>query len=31
VRRVHVRVRKPGIAPSGLAVECSAATAVRES
>jgi 7,8-dihydroneopterin aldolase/epimerase/oxygenase len=28
---VKVRVRKPGIAPSGLAVEYSAATAVRES
>lgn len=31
VRRVKVRVRKPGIAPAGLAVEYSAATAVRES
>jgi dihydroneopterin aldolase len=31
VRRVQVRVRKPGIAPAGLAVEHSAATAVRES
>ena len=30
-RRVQVRVRKPGIAPAGLAVEYSAATAVRES
>ena len=30
-RRVTVRVRKPGIAPAGLAVEYSAATAVRES
>jgi 7,8-dihydroneopterin aldolase/epimerase/oxygenase len=30
-RRVEVRVRKPGIAPAGLAVEYSAATAVRES
>lgn len=29
--RVHVRVRKPGIAPAGLAVEYSAATAIRES
>lgn len=29
--RVSVRVRKPGIAPAGLAVEHSAATAVRES
>ncbi len=29
--RVTVRVRKPGIAPAGLAVEYSAATAVRES
>ena len=29
--RVEVRVRKPGIAPAGLAVEYSAATAVRES
>ena len=28
---VKVRVRKPGIVPSGLAVEYSAATAVRES
>jgi 7,8-dihydroneopterin aldolase/epimerase/oxygenase len=28
---VKVRVRKPGIAPSGLTVEYSAATAVRES
>jgi 7,8-dihydroneopterin aldolase/epimerase/oxygenase len=28
---VKVRVRKPGIAPAGLAVEYSAATAVRES
>jgi hypothetical protein len=26
-----VRVRKPGIAPAGLTVEYSAATAVRES
>lgn len=31
VRRVEVRVRKPGIAPAGLALEYSAATAVRES
>ena len=30
-RRVEVRVRKPGIAPAGLRVEYSAATAVRES
>ena len=30
-RRVQVRVRKPGIAPAGLSVEYSAATAVRES
>jgi 7,8-dihydroneopterin aldolase/epimerase/oxygenase len=30
-RRVTVRVRKPGIAPAGLVVEYSAATAVRES
>lgn len=30
-RRVQVRVRKPGIAPAGLPVEYSAATAVRES
>jgi 7,8-dihydroneopterin aldolase/epimerase/oxygenase len=30
-KRVQVRVRKPGIAPAGLAVEYSAATAVRES
>lgn len=30
-RRVEVRVRKPGIAPAGLPVEYSAATAVRES
>ena len=30
-RRVEVRVRKPGIAPAGLWVEYSAATAVRES
>ena len=29
--RVEVRVRKPGIAPAGLAVQHSAATAVRES
>jgi 7,8-dihydroneopterin aldolase/epimerase/oxygenase len=29
--RVHVRVRKPGIAPAGLTVEYSAATAIRES
>jgi dihydroneopterin aldolase len=29
--RIQVRVRKPGIAPAGLAVEYSAATAVRES
>jgi 7,8-dihydroneopterin aldolase/epimerase/oxygenase len=29
--RIKVRVRKPGIAPSGLTVEYSAATAVRES
>jgi dihydroneopterin aldolase len=29
--RVQVRVRKPGIAPAGLAVEYSAATATRES
>jgi 7,8-dihydroneopterin aldolase/epimerase/oxygenase len=29
--RVQVRVRKPGIAPAGLAVEYAAATAVRES
>lgn len=29
--RVHVKVRKPGIAPAGLAVEYSAATAIRES
>lgn len=29
--RVSVRVRKTGIAPAGLAVEYSAATAVRES
>jgi dihydroneopterin aldolase len=28
--RVTVRVRKPGIAPAGLTVEYSAATAVRE-
>jgi dihydroneopterin aldolase len=28
--RVQVRVRKPGIAPAGLTVEYSAATAVRE-
>jgi dihydroneopterin aldolase len=28
--RVSVRVRKPGIAPAGLSVEYSAATAVRE-
>lgn len=31
VSRVQVRVRKPGIAPAGLPVEHSAATAVRES
>ena len=30
-KRVSVRVRKPGIAPAGLTVEHSAATAVRES
>jgi dihydroneopterin aldolase len=30
-KRVQVRVRKPGIAPAGLPVEYSAATAVRES
>jgi dihydroneopterin aldolase len=30
-RQVSVRVRKPGIAPAGLPVEYSAATAVRES
>jgi dihydroneopterin aldolase len=30
VSRVTVRVRKPGIAPAGLSVEFSAATAVRE-
>ena len=30
-QRVTVRVRKPGIAPAGLAVEYSSATAVRES
>ncbi len=30
-KSVRVRVRKPGIAPAGLAVEYSAATAVRES
>jgi 7,8-dihydroneopterin aldolase/epimerase/oxygenase len=30
-QRVRVRVRKPGIAPAGLAVEYSAATAMRES
>jgi dihydroneopterin aldolase len=30
VRRATVRVRKPGIAPAGLSVEFSAATAVRE-
>ena len=29
--RVEVRVRKPGIAPAGLGVQHSAATAVRES
>jgi dihydroneopterin aldolase len=29
--RVEVRVRKPGIAPAGLSVQHSAATAVRES
>ena len=29
-RRVEVRVRKPGIAPAGITVEYSAATAVRE-
>jgi dihydroneopterin aldolase len=28
--KLQVRVRKPGIAPAGLAVEYSAATAVRE-
>lgn len=28
-RRVRVRVRKPGISPAGLTVECSAATAER--
>ena len=31
ITRVQVRVRKPGIAPAGLKVEFSAATAVRES
>lgn len=30
-RRVEVRVQKPGIAPAGLRVDYSAATAVRES